>query len=181
VRHILGITGSPGTGKKSIAPLVSERLGVACHALNDLADELGLVDESGEVDTDSLCRKLSSRYESKVLLFGHLLPYSLPKDEVIAVAVLRCDPRALKLRLEGRRYSAAKVKENVEAELIGLVAHDTRRAFGERAFEVDTTKFDASQSADAVLNGFSPLKRPSRRFDWTEAYDSPSKLRALAL
>ena len=181
MRHLLGITGSPGTGKKTVAPIVSERLGLEFHSINDLATKFGVVSNSGEVDTARLRQRVASAYRKKVLLFGHLVPYSVPPNEVIAVAVLRCDPRTLKRRLESRGYDVAKVRENVDAELIGLVAHDARRTFGGRAFEVDTTASDPLQVARAVLNGFKQSKRPSKRIDWTEDYNSSSKLLALGL
>ena len=180
---ILGITGTPGTGKKSIAPLVAKKLGLGCVGLNELAVSHGLVDESdpeGKVDTKELRRRLVHELRGPAVVYGHLLPYALPPTSVSRVVVLRCEPAALKARLLARSYPSQKVVDNVEAELIGLVSSDAFDAFGRsRTFEVDstlTTSAEASRTVAGVLRGDA---QAGSRIDWTSDYDSGAKLRSL--
>ncbi len=179
---IVGITGTPGTGKKSVAPLIARKLGLKCLALNDLARTYGLVSDAqkeGEADVHGLRRKLR-RVEGAAVLYGHLLPYALDRDSVERVVVLRCEPSALKKRLLARGYPRGKVVENVEAELIGVVSADAFDAFGqERCFELvttDSTPKETAESASAVING---QNRPGPRIDWIPRYESGAKLRSL--
>ena len=56
---MFGITGTPGTGKKSISPIVAERLRVQCLSLHELASSYHLVrGASGDVDVDKLRTRL---------------------------------------------------------------------------------------------------------------------------
>ena len=178
---IVGITGTPGTGKKSIAPLVAAKLGVPCLGLNDLARSYDLVGPSGaEVDTERLRERLEHGLPESAVVYGHLLPYSLGKDRVSKVVVLRCEPAVLKQRLGARGYPHAKVVENVEAELIGVIASDAHDAFGEsRTWELDTTHATPLQAARAIFEVAGSKRIPQSRIDWTLAYDSGAKLRLL--
>jgi adenylate kinase len=180
---ILGITGTPGTGKKSIAPLVSLRLGIPCVAINDLVAKslAGRVRaRTIEVDTRALRRTILSRFTGRLILYGHLLPDILERRDVERVVVLRCDPKVLKRRLSERGYSKSKVAANVEAELIGIVATAARDRFGrKRVAELDTTasgKDEAARRAARLLTR-SDLKAPP--IDWLGAYASAVKLRSL--
>ena len=70
---MLGITGTPGTGKKSVAPIVAKRLRMKCLGLNDLALSYGLVDrKSGAVDTQKLRARLRGDLSGNAVVYGHL-------------------------------------------------------------------------------------------------------------
>jgi adenylate kinase len=178
---ILGITGTPGTGKKSIAPIVAERLGAHCVSLNDLAESYHLVRvASGDVDVEELRSKLRRALPRDAVVYGHLLPYVIGPRTVSRVIVLRCEPGALKERLRARGYDLKKIVEDVEAELIGVVSSDAFDAYGkEKTREVDTTRTTPGKAAAAVLEMAAPGYNPAPRIDWTLDYDSGAKLRLL--
>ncbi|MDE1852797.1 MAG: AAA family ATPase [Thaumarchaeota archaeon] len=181
--EILGITGTPGTGKKSVAPLVAEALGRKLLGLNELARAHGLLErtaDESEVDTEELRKKLRESDLGPALVFGHLLPYVFEKGSLERVVVLRCEPSVLKGRLAARGYPRTKVLDNVEAELIGLVSSDAHDAFGkDRTFELDTTRSTPAQAARkaALILGGKPGS--AARIDWTRTYGSGAKLRSL--
>lgn len=179
---IVGIAGTPGTGKKSVAPLVARSLGLRFLALNDLARILGAAKGSGPevvVDTKKLRAGLEG-LRGPAVVYGHLLPYSVGAASVSRMAVLRCEPAVLRRRLEKRGYSFPKVVENVEAELIGLESSDAFDAFGRRkTFEVDTTGLTPAESAGHVVATVRGKVRPPPRLDWMAAYATGAKLRSL--
>ena len=183
MHSIVGITGTPGTGKKSVAPLVARSLDSACMGLNDLARARGLKAGKGgelEVDADALGKEVRRSIRGRAVVYGHLLPYVLTRGMVSRVAVLRCEPAVLKERLRRRRYGPRKVEENVEAELIGLIAADAFVAFGSRkTFEVDTTYSSPREAADLVVRNAFRAPMASERIDWTVNYDSGARLRSL--
>ena len=176
-----GITGTPGTGKKTLAPQVASRLRVPCHSLNDLARSYHLSRRSGpaEVDAPELGRRISAEVEAPCLLYGHLLPYAFGRGAFSRVVVLRCDPGVLGARLVGRGYGTEKVQQNLEAELIGLISADSVAAFGwDRVAEVDTTKLPVSAAVAAVTRRLSSPGGP-RAVDWVRSYGSADRLRSL--
>lgn len=180
MQGVVGICGTPGTGKKTIAPKVAALLGFpAPIPISSLAPK-GAVD----VDVEQLRRALlRRRRSSRIVLFGHHLPDVLRKREVAFVAVLRCEPSVLRRRLVQRGYPEEKVVQNVEAELIGLLLDECVRRFGSQLVrEYDTTSASAEQVAGAIARDVraEPPRRPPQAWtDWTLDYDSSSKLRSL--
>ena len=86
----------------------------------------------------------------------------------------------LKQRLARRGYPAGKLVDNLEAELIGLVASDAYRAFGDKkTWELDTTYTTSVEAAEAVTAAVKRGSGRGPRLDWTLNYDSGGKLRSL--
>ena len=180
MRGIFGITGTPGTGKKSAAPIVARSLGVPCLGLNEIARSAGLVRARAEVDADLLKKALAKLPGRSAVVYGHLLPYSADRAMVARVAVLRCEPSVLRGRLESRGYAKPKVLENLRAELIGLISADAAQAFGKaKTFEVDTTHSTPSETAEKILSGARGRGKRPAPVDWIPNYDSGAKLRSL--
>jgi len=144
----VAITGTPGTGKSSVAAVLSSR-GYHVVDLDAEAEKLGLIetDASGDrlVDVDALGRAL--RVPTKIAFFTAYYAHRMP---VNATIVLRCHPRALRERLEARDWPAEKVQENVEAEAIDIVLQEAVEE-GSPVFEIDMTRLTPAEGADAVL------------------------------
>jgi len=183
LRNYVGLTGTPGTGKKTIAPLVASRMGLPCISLYDQAVSSRLIrkdDDDAEVDTAALGKFIVKRVSEPALIYGHLLPYVLGGRDLRRVAVLRCEPKALKRRLLARGYGPEKVVENVEAELIGVISADSMTAFSsKKTAECDTTAVEPTAAAKAISEFLRGNRDAGLRIDWTLAYGSASKLRSL--
>ena len=181
--NYVGLTGTPGTGKKTLAPLVASKMGLPCISLYDQAVSSRLIkrdDDDAEVDTLALNKFLVGHMSRPALIHGHLLPYVLEGRDVTKVAVLRCEPKALKQRLLNRGYQREKVVENVEAELIGVVSADSFTVFGsKKTAEFDTTAPDQTAAVKAISEFLQGSRRPGPRIDWTFDYGSAYKLRSL--
>jgi len=181
--NFFGMTGTPGTGKKTIAPLVASRLGLPCISLYDQAVSSGLVrkgEVDAEMDTAALGRSIVKGVSRPALVYGHLLPYVLGAKELRRVVVLRCEPKTLKRRLLARGYQPEKAMENVEAELIGVLSADSMAAFGSRkTAEFDTTASKPAQAARAISGILKGSRESGSSIDWTLSYTSASKLRSL--
>ncbi len=179
----VGITGTPGTGKKTLAPLVASRMGLKCISLYDEAVASGLVKEGNHdaaIDTAALGRFLADHVGGPALIYGHLLPYVLGRREVRKVAILRCEPKTLKRRLLARGYQPEKVTENVEAELIGVLSADSFAAFGsKKSAEFDTAASRPTAAAKILSEFLRGDREPGPRVDWTLNYGSAPKLRSL--
>ncbi len=171
------LTGTPGTGKKTIAPILCKILKLNPVSINSIASKSG-ASSKGYVDTVSLAKVLKEIREQS-LIYGHLIPHVVDKEDVKHVVVLRCDPIVLKHRLASRKYSSKKIRENVEAELIGLIAYQCYEKFGkEKVSEYDTTFSDperASRDIARIMLG----KKKTGQVDWSLTYGTEEKFTLL--
>jgi adenylate kinase len=163
----IAITGTPGTGKSSVATVLHSR-GYHVVELDAEAEKLGLIetDAAGDrlVDVDALAQTL--RVSAKIAFFTGYYAHRMPVNTTI---VLRCEPRALRQRLETRAWPAEKVRENVEAEAIDVILQESVQE-GPPVFEIDMTRLTPAEGADAVLGilqGRTKGHEPGS-VDWTE-------------
>ncbi len=144
----LALTGTPGTGKSTVAGLVDA--GFRVIHVNDLVKErfnVGLDEERGCLiaDITGLSGYVKGLKEDAILE-GHI-SHLLPADLVV---VLRASPSALRGRLEARGWSPEKIAENVEAEALDVIlveALETQK----KVYEIDTTNMTPMQVRDSVL------------------------------
>jgi adenylate kinase len=144
---IIALTGTPGTGKSTVARLVDA--GYTVVDLNALIKErynLGRDPDRDSViaDLDGLAdyvEKLDGNY----ILEGHVAHF-LPADTVV---VLRAAPRVLRQRLAARGWSPEKIAENVEAEALDVILIEALE-LNDRVCEIDGTDMTPEQVAAAV-------------------------------
>jgi len=160
----VALTGTPGTGKTTVADLLETELEVV-H-LNDVIREEGLT-ESVDEERDSLIADLDAvqsrldEYESE---YGHLLVEShlahlFDTDRVV---VLRCDPDELERRLLDRGETEAKALENAESEALDVILSEAVERHGEEhVYEVVTTDRSPDAVAREVEAVFAGEREPS--------------------
>merc|ERR1712166_1502655 len=74
------------------------------------------------IDDDALCDELEdSMTAGGVILDTHCCIDYFPERWFDLMVVVRCDTNTLYERLEGRGYAAAKVKENVQCEIMQVL------------------------------------------------------------
>jgi adenylate kinase len=154
------LTGTPGTGKTTVADLVETDLEVV--NLNDVVREEGLTASRDEkrdslvLDMDATRAWLDGRDD--VLVESHLAH----RFEVDRVVVLRCHPEALTTRLTERGEREAKARENAEAEALDVVLGEAVAEYGaDRVYEIDTTDRSPEAVARDVAAALSGDRSPS--------------------
>lgn len=157
---LIGLTGTPGTGKTSVSNLLKEEYGYRVIHLNELIREEHLY---SEVDTkrdaviadmekviarvaDLTCRPNSNgeRNDKITILESHLSHHIA--DTVI---VLRASPDELRKRLSKRKYPPAKIQENIEAEALDVILVESFE-WCDQVFEINTTGRNVSEVAKDV-------------------------------
>ncbi|MGA2875177.1 MAG: AAA family ATPase [Nitrososphaerales archaeon] len=175
----IGITGSPGTGKKSVGGELAKISGMDLLLINNFLIENKLGVWRGEeycIDLRRARGKIDTR--GKVVC-GHLLPYLVSSSKLDFVAVLRCSPKVLKGRYLVRNYSPKKITENLEAEMIGVTAEKAISVYGKKKVgEFDTTRTKDPRTVAKRIFETIIGSRPSSlgKLDWLSR-QSPHSLR----
>ncbi len=163
---LIGITGTPGTGKTSVAAELCRR-GIDVLDLKTTVAPY-VIEHDAEMGADVV--DVEAWAEAHAHLDGFVegaIAHYLPCEKVI---ILRCRPDVLSERLSPRRYSAEKIRENAEAEALDVILIETADAFAtEQIYEIDTTSINSETAADIIL-AFAEDKIPASfgSLDWSE-------------
>lgn len=159
------ITGTPGTGKTTIAKLIAKRLELPLIEVNKLVKQKKLYTgtEGGSLVVDMAKLKKELRGFDGVVE-GHVLcELKLPATAL----VFRASPLALRKRLAPRKYPKQKVLDNLEAEALDYCAIKATENYS-RIIQIDTTGLTPAKSTSIALNY---LKRGGSDFvDWSEYF-----------
>jgi len=179
------ITGTPGVGKSILASKLSKKLDcqqvdistlVRTKELYTRVDKKRRTLVADERRLTSAVSKIVHENNNRCLVIStHFLGGYLPTRQVKYCFVLRLHPEKLRKRLASRRWSPSKIRENVEAELIGVCQFEAVALLGrKRVHEIDTT----GKSSNKVLREVSNLVDGKKKdignagvVDWLETYD----------
>jgi adenylate kinase len=140
---IVALSGTPGVGKTYVAKKIFKTLGWEHIELGKIIKQKKLYSKydkkmkSYVVDMKKF-KAYFAKLKGDIILDGHL-SHELSKNLVDKVIVLRCEPKVLEKRLKSRKYSKEKIKQNFEAELIGLISWEARQKH-KTVIDVDCTK-----------------------------------------
>lgn len=172
----VALTGTPGTGKTEAANLL-EAKGYNVISVKELAERFNAALKDGEeieIDVEALASAILEAVApdsaltatgKTTILEGHLA-HLLPCDACI---VLRCNPNVLRGRLEARRYTEKKVRENLEAEAVDLILIEALEQC-KNVFEIDISDLMPKETAEAIekiINGGGDCFPPGK-VDWSQ-------------
>lgn len=131
------ITGTPGVGKHTVAKSLSTIMGsIPILDINEiiLSNCLFINSENcKEVDIQKsyefLTLLLSKNEFQNSIIIGHLAPYVINSQLVDFVIVLRRSPYELKKIYQERCYSDSKTRDNINAEILGILSYDASTNF----------------------------------------------------
>lgn len=140
---LIGLTGTPGTGKTSVSKFLESKRHWKIIHLNEMIKEEHLYTEIDEkrdaviADMELVGQRLEEIIGGKenevIILESHLAHYIA--DIVI---ILRAYPPELKMRLKARGYSEEKIRENIEAEALDVILVEAFE-WCKKVFEINTT------------------------------------------
>lgn len=158
------ISGTPGTGKTTISKKLSEMLYAECLSLNEITIAKKYVlkyDEMRETyvaDFEKLLPHVIRSIEKAIEQEKHVIIEShfadvIPNEYIDLVVVLRCNPDILKERLEKRDYKPQKVKENLQAEILGdSMNYILEKNLKVPILELDTSKYNINEVSELIFD-----------------------------
>lgn len=151
------ISGTPGVGKTTIVELLKKEYNnkIEIININEFSKEkdlfIGVDSEKGYkiIDIDLLNKALNENINKKKLTIveGHVSHLCDDCDKLI---VLRLDPNILKQRLKDRDYSESKIKENLEAEALGVCSMEGYGIHPTKLNEIDTTNLRKDEVIETI-------------------------------
>ena len=145
--NVIIVSGSVCTGKTVLAKAIAKELGYRYIDVNKVIKEQGLsegFDDKREcqiVDENKLANKLVEiiKESSGGLVIDSHMAHFIPPEHVDKCIITKCDLKVLKLRLRERGYDEAKIKENLEAEIMDVCFNEAEDLDHE-IFVINTTQ-----------------------------------------
>lgn len=168
----IAISGTPGTGKTTIAKILAEDIGYSVLGLNEFAKARKLT-LGNDVERDSIIvdvsrlKKEVAQMEGNIILEGHLSHFC----DADTFIILRANPKELSKRMRAKKWSEEKIKENIEAEIMNICLDEAVELHGSKVFEIDTTKKSPAEIAKIIkeiLGGKNRKKYAPGIVDWME-------------
>ncbi|MFX1280638.1 MAG: adenylate kinase family protein [Promethearchaeota archaeon] len=188
------ISGTPGCGKTSVAHELSNLILGKIISLNELA-----ISENFSFDYDEdrktvivdfkiflpnvlkKIKNLKKKNPHHIIIESHFSDV-IPNKYIDYAFILRCNPDELINRLKKKNYNSKKIKENIQAEILGnctnyFIEKNTKKPL----FEIDTSNLSIEAVAkiiEEIINGKQEGKEYSiGKIDWLEKLYQEDRLK----
>lgn len=144
-KFVIAISGTPGTGKSTLAKLF-EKEGFSRLDVHKHYKEISTAYNRSKMCYDVDLKKFKSLVkknikEHKKLVVDSHISHLLPRKWVDLCIVLTCSNlKKLKKRLEKRKYSKKKVRENIDAEIFHIcLVEAEEKKYNVKSFDTSKT------------------------------------------
>ena len=172
---IICITGTPGTGKTSLARILKEELGYPLLDVKKFIKEKNLSEyydkeEKCEIiDTKKLSKELIKEIKKVkkefspigMIIESHLAHY-LPKKYVDICIITKCELKELEKRLKKRKYSKKKIRDNLDSEIFDICLTEAKER-SHYTFVIHTTKGIKKEALSQLIGEINAIKSTSTR------------------
>jgi len=143
---VLIISGTPGTGKTTLAKLLARKLNFKHLTLKLLLKKLSEgYDRKKQcyvINTKKLNQevtKIIKQSKKPIIISSHLI-HHLPKKLVNLCIITKCSNlKTLKQRLKARKYSKKKIEENLQCEIFDICLQEAKKK-KHKILIIDTSK-----------------------------------------
>ena len=166
----IAVTGNPGVGKHTISRQIAEKLCIPIIDINQVSRENGLFEKNEDVydvDTEELRKIIRDEISRRrSIITGHLAPYILNKEQIDVMIVLRRSPYELLKVYQDRKYPHEKSRENIESEILGIIAHDAMDLFQNKVFQIDSSQKRIDEVVGEVMKTIARKENDEKEIDW---------------
>ncbi len=150
--NVIAISGTPGTGKTTLARRLSKKTGYRYIGINRIINKYNI---SKEYDKKRKCKILDVKKLNKALIkeinqhkktkkingviIDSHLSHHLPKNQVDLCIITKCELKVLKNRLKKKGYGKEKIRENIDCEIFDICFNEAKEN-NHNICVVDTTK-----------------------------------------
>jgi len=184
--EVIVISGVPGTGKTAVARQLSEKLGFTYVNLSSVSISKGLIkgrDKGRDtliVDEERLRKYLRGLVEEgRNLIVDSHYGEIVDDDLVRRIFVLRLNPESLLNRLKEKMYGTNKIKENLEAELVGTCTYNALALHPGKVCEIDTTGRTVKDIVAEIMEILDMRSECRVWVDWLSNEVSPEVLKLI--
>ena len=157
------LTGTPGTGKTSLSKLLNKNVislsdyyEEASEGKNDSGEWIVNIEKLNLLFKDIDCEIFEGNFAHKL-------------TKIQKIIVLRCDPVILEKRLESRNYSTYKIRENLEAEAIGIIYSESIEYVNkENIIQIDNSNKSLEETAEIIRKYINDNIKVEEEIDYSE-------------
>jgi adenylate kinase len=175
-KRVILITGTPCTGKTTLAKALTAKLSAQYINLTDYAKTNKLILEEDKqrktsiVNEKALKQKLTGEIKAAatdVIVDGHFAQAVVPKTLATHVFVLRRNPKQLKKFMENLNWPANKIFENLSAEILDVCLVEALQMQKGKVCEIDATDKTGEELTLEVMDFLEGDKKCASGFvDW---------------
>ena len=161
-KRVILITGTPCTGKTTIAKMLTAKLHAEYINLTDYAKTYNLtLGEDKErntliIDEEKMRTKLTetinAAVKATIIVDGHYAAAVTPTELVANVFVLRRNPKELKQFMEKCGFEGAKLWENLSAEILDVCFVEALQTQPGKVCELDATGKTVEAVVDEIMD-----------------------------
>jgi len=138
--NVIAISGTPGTGKTTLAKRLSKKTKYLYIDVNRIIKKYNISEKYDRrrkckivdvkklnerlIDIIDQYKKLSLKNKIKGLIIDSHLSHHLPRKYVDLCIITKCELKILKKRLEKKKYSEEKIRENLDCEIFDICLNE---------------------------------------------------------
>ncbi len=166
------ITGTPGTGKTSIARQLSKKEKIEIYDCKKLIEKINAfkINDDGEMEVlmpkfRNALKKWLLKKEDWIIESHLLCEIKLDADFIF---VLRCNKKNLEKRLKKRKYNLKKIEDNILVELLDYCYLKSKKNLYGKIFEVDTSEKSVKRCILDICSAISGKKNKIDETDYSK-------------
>ena len=141
------ISGTPGTGKTTLAKKISQKINFKFIDVNKIIKQNKL---SEKYDKKRKCHVIDTKKLNKILIkiikdskqnliIDSHLSHHLPKKHTNLCIITKCNLKTLEKRLKKRKYNKTKIRENLDCEIFDVCLTEAKQK-KHNIIVIDTSK-----------------------------------------
>lgn len=176
-KNVIVISGTPGVGKTGVAKILARKLNGIYINLTELVLNKKLYigydseRESYIIDEEKVRKEIlrvSMKYQDKYVIIDSHYGELTPREVLYRIFIIRCNPLILAQRLRERGWKDLKIRENIQAEILGVCTANAIEEYGkDLVYEIDATNKSVDKVVDEILRVLTSRSYKSKKFiDW---------------